>query len=304
MAYKAPALAATSSSLTFACGPRLASPPIRCLFRAVPSRPPTPSPHQRASRARRYATVRDAAGQSSSGEQLPPWPRGAHPSPYEILGMERHAEYNKRAYYRLAKLYHPDSHHSGSPSSSPSSPSHPDASIRLERYRLLVAAHELLNDPAKRRLYDTTGLGWAPGGPGAGPSLRDMDRSWRSRPGSAANNATWEDWERWHAAREGRAGPEPAYMSHGMFASMVVALCMVGWLAQLTRAESAGDQYMAWMAEQNARIGRGLAQDGIEAVGRTRGERVDHFLKDRENTLYGYEPARYERDEPQRERRA
>ncbi|KAK5995552.1 NADH-dependent flavin oxidoreductase iliE [Cladobotryum mycophilum] len=251
---------------------------------------------------RSYATVH-ITDPTSNDNSLPPWPRSAHPTPYEIFGLQKDAIYNKRAYYKLAKLYHPDTNASSSftstPDSSSSSPKTtvPNDATRLERYRLLVAAHELLSDPAKRRLYDTTGLGWDHDH--RAPSLRDIDRSWRNQPGSAANNATWEDWQRWHDARDGRSSSssEPVYMSHGMFASMVVVLCMIGWMAQLNRAESSGDQYVAWLSEQNATIGSQLMKDTLESAGRTRDQRVDNFLKDRENTLYQYEPTKYEKDD-------
>ncbi|KYK54831.1 Hsp40 co-chaperone Jid1 [Drechmeria coniospora] len=260
---------------------------------------------------RRHATARQTPGR----HEPPAWPSSPNPTPYEILDLPRDAPYAKQRFIQLVKLYHPDTeHHDGhhlGPSSSSSSPTFlPSASvsasasasaprlpraIRLERYRLVVAANDLLGDPAKRRLYDLHGVGWSHGH--GAPNLRDADRAWRHRPNSAARNATWEDWERWYEVRSGKPR-EPTYMSNGLFATLVVAMCMVGALAQANRAESSGADFVEYAQQRNADIGHQMRRDGMARAGRSKDERVDSFLKDRENVAYDYVSSRYDEPRP------
>eukprot|EP00198_Chlamydomonas_reinhardtii_P004796 XP_001694132.1 DnaJ-like protein [Chlamydomonas reinhardtii] len=84
---------------------------------------------------------------------------------YELLGLERSASEQeiKKAYYALAKKYHPDTN-KGDPAAA-------------ARFQELQKAYEVLRDPEKRRLYDTVGRegmdrmdsGGGAGGPGGGP---------------------------------------------------------------------------------------------------------------------------------------
>ncbi len=67
------------------------------------------------------------------------WPTSAHPTPYEILNLDKRTPYAKARFYELVKLYHPDSSHHGPDGLAPAA--------RLERYRLVVAANGILGDP-------------------------------------------------------------------------------------------------------------------------------------------------------------
>src|SRR4051812_9284123 len=60
---------------------------------------------------------------------------------YDILDIPVHAteEEIKKAFRRLAKMYHPDVS------------SDPEAEVK---FRLVYTAYDILNDPFKRRLYD------------------------------------------------------------------------------------------------------------------------------------------------------
>lgn len=83
-------------------------------------------------------------------------------------------------------------------------------------------------------------------------------------------------------------------MSNGMFASIIIAICMVGAMAQKSRAESIGDEYVEWKAKKHEEIGRELSKRGMEMAGMGRDARVDAFVRDRENANYAYAPGKYD----------
>ncbi|KAJ3537381.1 hypothetical protein NM208_g6344 [Fusarium decemcellulare] len=239
-------------------------------------------------RTRRYATIDHGHRGSSRRDDIPEWPKATYPSPYEIFAMSSDAPYTKHRFYQLVKLYHPDRH------SHASDVHHIPHTTRLERYRLIVAANDLLSDPSKRRMYDEHGLGWTGGRPQTlNETVRNADRAWRYQAGSAANNATWEDWERWHAARDGKP-KDPLYMSNGLFATLVVVMCMIGAFAQMSRVESSGADYMEMQNQNNLAIGQQVARRTTGAAGRSKDERVDMFLRDRENLAYAFIPSKYD----------
>lgn len=256
-----------------------------------------PSPHSRRPQCHElpkrcpYAQSRCYAARTPPNPDpwdAPSWPRSAHPTPYEIFGIQRGTPYNKRRFYQLVKLYHPDTHDSAVASTPSQGLSH---ATRLERYHLVVAANELLSDPVKRRLYDHHGIGWTDGH--RAPNLGEVDREWRNQPGNASQNATWEDWERWRRERAGTAG-EPMYMSNGMFATLVVCMCMIGALAQMNRAEATGEQYVDFVQHKDSAIGQKMRDNTTAAAGRTKDERVDTFLRDRENLSFDFQPGKYD----------
>ncbi|RAL10127.1 J domain-containing protein [Aspergillus homomorphus CBS 101889] len=81
------------------------------------------------------------------------WPSTADElTPYRVLGLQPGEPYRKSAFYERAKLYHPDRHRTVPSALAPT--------VRASRYRMIVAAHELLSDPHKRQAYDRWGVGW------------------------------------------------------------------------------------------------------------------------------------------------
>jgi DnaJ domain len=84
-------------------------------------------------------------------------------NPYEVLGVSRSATDKeiKLAYYKEAKKCHPDLN-----------PNDPKAA---ERFKRLAAAYEILSDPSKKRMYDTTGYSQGyQAGAGAGAGARQQ----------------------------------------------------------------------------------------------------------------------------------
>lgn len=76
------------------------------------------------------------------------WPTSENPSPYEIFGMTPKT-FNKKhlqeRYVLLAKLYHPDMDRKGSDLS---------RSEKIDRFKRVVEAHDILKDDAKRRAWE------------------------------------------------------------------------------------------------------------------------------------------------------
>ena len=108
----------------------------------------------------------------------------------------------------------------------------------MERYRLIVVAHEILSDPVKRRAYDSSGAGWN-GRTEYGVHGHCWDRPKGNRwtgfdtNDSPFNNATWEDWERWY--QRGKGKQEPVYFSNGGFIMVIIAAIFFGGFGQSLR---------------------------------------------------------------------
>ena len=132
------------------------------------------------------------------------------------------------------KVYHPD--RSGHTHARADIHSLPGA-VKMERYRLIVAANDILSDPDKRKAYDRTGAGWHGR---MEHRLHPSQYDW-SHAGAKARwsgfdtndspfrNATWEDWERWYNRHKRQ---EPVYVSNGGFVSLVVIAVVLGAFGQ------------------------------------------------------------------------
>ncbi|KAL8973350.1 MAG: hypothetical protein Q9183_000043 [Haloplaca sp. 2 TL-2023] len=190
---------------------------------------------------REYATVGDGNGPRSD-DNLLPWPESmsasAPPTPYQIFQMEKTALYSKRRFYELVKLYHPDrhAHFCNNPHIDRLSPD-----TKMKRYRLVVAANDILSDPSRRRAYDQREAGWSSHSDVGGPA-----HSWDSRTkarwsgfhdnGSAARNATWEDWEEWYR-KDTKPPQTPVYFSNGGFVFLVAFVTAASAVGQASRVD-------------------------------------------------------------------
>lgn len=239
---------------------------------------------------RRQPFVTAPRDDGTGGRNGLPWPISPNPTPYEIFSQTREAPYQKTQFYHLVKLYHPDRHHHVSGLSHGHGHGHGhglSTATMLERYRLIVAANNILSDPAKRRAYDLYGTGWA-GQADMHSPYRGADQSWRSRPGSAANNATWEDWERWHDERSrgsrGSRGEKQVqqFMSNGGFAVIVIFFIVLGGIAQVTRAGSTSLTMQEMQDQQHKMISRKLMSQQAGHAPLSRKDRVWSFLERRE----------------------
>jgi curved DNA-binding protein CbpA len=212
--------------------------------------------------------------------------------------MKNNAIYSKSRFYELVKIYHPDR--------SVTSETALPYAIKMERYRLIVAANNILCDPTKRTAYDRFGAGWN------GRAEVGGRQTWTQRPSSHPNgpfshnwsppnddiwrNATWEDWERYYYQRAKAAGKTTddvkppygsgLYMQNGYFVMVVVALALLGSTANYNRAQGAGQYYVDQRDIVHDRTAKDLRRVKKEANGSgKRSEQIDWFLRNREATL-------------------
>lgn len=80
---------------------------------------------------------------------------------YDILGVTKNADESqiKKAYYKMARIYHPDKNPS------------PEAS---EKFKKISHAYEILSDPNKRDIYDKYGQNGLKEGMGMDPGMEDF----------------------------------------------------------------------------------------------------------------------------------
>lgn len=188
-----------------------------------------------------YATVKDSDPISQASTSLL-WPElptfSSIPTPYQIFQLDRAAPYSKRRFYELVKLYHPDRH--GYCCNLP----HIDGlshEVKMKRYRLVVAANEILSDPSRRRAYDQCKAGWT-GDLDTGEVAHHWNLRTESRWSgfhdneSPANNATWEDWEKWYH-RDPKAPQTPVYLSNGGFVFLVALITAASAIGQASRVD-------------------------------------------------------------------
>jgi curved DNA-binding protein CbpA len=211
----------------------------------------------------------------------------AIPSPYQIFNQKKGSPYSKRRFYELVKIYHPDRY------------DHDDMgdglshATKLERYRLVVAANNILSNPVKRGAYDCYGAGWN-GQPDV-VSPRDASegwggysgRGWGGGPGGPSQNATWEDWERWYQ-QDSKGKQEPRFVSNSAFVSLIVIFAALGGIGQATRVGNYSMNFIEQRDALHSNISKDLMRRRKETSAfQNRDERIQSFLKQRDPRGYG-----------------
>jgi curved DNA-binding protein CbpA len=228
---------------------------------------------------RSHAIISDGRGSHNHGGHRWPEVTSAHaiPTPYQIFGQKKGSPYSKQRFYELVKLYHPDRHDMSSTNGELS------YTIKLERYRLIVAANNILSDPVKRGAYDLYGAGWNGMPDVARSSDATSGKGWGHNPSGPSQNATWEDWERWYT-RESEGPQEPRFTSNAAFVGLIVIFAAVGGIGQATRVGSFSSSFV----EQRDILHDNIAQDLMRRRRETqnahgsRQERINNFLKQRD----------------------
>lgn len=208
------------------------------------------------------------------------------PTPYQIFDLHRNAPYTKERFYQLVKLYHPDRN------------GHAQDLItchktKLERYRLIVAAHDILSDPVKRSAYDRWGAGWAgraevPSASAAHSHQPGPFSGWRDQSDPHIwQNATWEDWERWRDRNDPHKQPGPVFMSNAYFLSVILVCAAVGSSWNYNRADHEGERFLAARDAVHDQASKDLRRVRQESGQRAKDERIHYFLQNREATFLG-----------------
>ncbi|CAG8939648.1 unnamed protein product [Penicillium salamii] len=222
--------------------------------------------------SRFYATASQFSHQDYS------WPSNSSFTPYDVLNIPRGARYSKRNYYDLVKIYHPDRPLKDHPLFHQLTPE-----IRLQRYRIVVDAHELLSDPSKRASYDRTGAGWV-------HTVPETKVDWQAPGPSVYANATWEDWERWHNRHH---APQQHVVDQRTFVRLLILLVLFGGALQASwigKLHTEVDDRLRELNEDSARFLRGRKEDTVKQMNSNEA-RVQGFLIRRDPTGAGLKDA-------------
>ncbi|KAL4755397.1 hypothetical protein BDW72DRAFT_189160 [Aspergillus terricola var. indicus] len=232
------------------------------------SRSPAPPSFAYAPHCRLYAT-----SHGDTTEKDLAWPSTPSFTPYDVIGQARGAPYSKHRFYELVKIYHPDRPCNDHPLCKDITPE-----VRLQRYRIVVTAHEILSDPIRRAAYDATGMGWAfnPAPP----------RRRRAPDDPIFANATWEDWERWHNRHEMK---QETVVDHKTFVTFVILLFFMGAAVQASWITTVSTGYEDRLKELNEQSTRFLNQRRENTVKQMTGSdaKVQHFLIRRDPSGFG-----------------
>ena len=260
---------------------------------AIPSSPST-LPHRRnrlrQSQRRTAAESTPGRGSYTVNSDKHSWPDSPSattvPCPYAIFGLQKGAPYSKKRFYDLVKIYHPDrdSHetlHGGSLS----------RATRLQRYRLIVEANEILSDSIKKKAYDNCGAGWD-GKADVTARRNHHERGWSSfyDQNSPARNATWEDWEQWY--QRGQTEQRPLYISNGSFVALILLFAIVGGMHEMSRAGRLSKTLLQQLEAIHDESSKDLIRRRQESQGfQSNDQRMQNFLRSRNPETYLDSPA-------------
>ncbi|EQL00372.1 hypothetical protein OCS_03919 [Ophiocordyceps sinensis CO18] len=69
-------------------------------------------------------------------------------------------------------------------------------------------------------------------------------------------------------------------------------MCMLGAVTKADRAEASGAHFVESTQQRHAAIGQDMLRSSTALAGRSKDERVDCFLRDRESAACDYAPSR------------
>ncbi|KKK12069.1 hypothetical protein AOCH_003752 [Aspergillus ochraceoroseus] len=183
------------------------------------------------------------------------WPSSPSFTPYDVFGQDRRAPYSKHRFYELVKIYHPDRPCNDHPLCRDISPER-----RLQRYHIVVAAHEILSNPSRRAAYDRCGTGW---------HLHPAGTTSQLRPGLGPDQETIVD--------------------HRTFSAFVVLLVLFGGAVQASwigKLSTGYEDRLRDLNEQSTRFLNERRKNTVNQLGSSEAK-VQHFLIRRDPSGYG-----------------
>lgn len=208
------------------------------------------------------------------------WPSTTSFTPYDLFKQDRLAPYKKSHFYELVKVYHPDRPCNDHPLCRNISPE-----VRLQRYHIIVAAHEILSDPTKRAAYDLSGSGWNLHPPDSAPTP-PWARPGRRGDGPIYGNATWEDWEAYHNRYQGK---QENMVDHRTFATFVILLVLFSGSVQASWISNRSTGYedrLRQVSEESGRLLNGRREITAKQPGSSEAK-LQSFLIRRDPTGSG-----------------
>jgi curved DNA-binding protein CbpA len=158
------------------------------------------------------------------------WPKVPNPTPYEILSLPPTASPTeiKKRYYELARKYHPDSRFGTAEAEQE----------RLQRFRQVVQANELLSAARTRRIYDKEGSGW--GSMDMNDIMGDPTHwkgNYEGRFHPAGNSRARRPDESFEGFFNGNNRAVPYYTSNANFAGGIIVIMVLAAVLQFSHVQ-------------------------------------------------------------------
>jgi len=203
------------------------------------------------------------------------WPSTPNPTPYEIFGLPRTASSSeiKKRYYQLARKYHPDSRISSTEADQE----------RLQRFRDVVKANELLSAAKSRRIYDQNGFGWGDMNMNdimGDPAHWQGNYEGRFRSTGRTGRQTSGGFEGFFDGNSQRA--QPYYTSNANFAGGIIVMMVLMAVLQFSHATNSADKEIRRRTELHERAALNLRDARTHARRSGRGDMIDAFRQRRD----------------------
>lgn len=247
-----------------------------------------------------YATVsgssHDDTLNSANDNVIFNWPTIQYPTPYEIFHIAKAGIIDKKtlkhSFHQLAKVYHPDSLSNSS--------SHTEThlvklskltpEVKEERFKLIVAAYNILKDDSKRRDFDLYNKGWETGSRAGTYYGRDFSRATKFKTKCTDEDDPWASYHNDYRERMRQEDPEyqrQQWEKHKRMVyilaagSMAIGVLQFTWLSYRAESDAATRHVISQKAHQHIY----LASTNY-GYGYGKQDRISRFLAHREDGLY------------------
>lgn len=255
------------------------------------------------------------------------YPTASKPTPYEVLNIPASDKHSiskkelKQLFFKLAKIYHPDSSHAYGYPIDKTSDKLLDQATKDERFKKILSAYNLLKNPISKSNYDKYNIGWSDGtnlrtNPNMyNPSSNEYRNFYRSNASgpyyktsfTGYETGTWEDryqygYDRaygfesdksWTSSQTGDFKEEFLKNKKTIFLSLFLMFSVYGML-QLSHLylydDLIGENYNTSLSASNVDVHEKSEQDLFHAYtnygfGDSKQDRIERFLWWRQLTM-------------------